>query len=659
MKELWNKVKALWASFRAWKYSNIALWSAAGVAVAAVAVVIVLCAVGPKGNDSPTLPTGGASMDGTNPTGGENNNNENTGATQGTEGTEATQAPEDSSGETQPSGATQPTQPSGSTNPTQPTQPTQPTTPNVPTTNPSVPANKTNPPASLILNADGSYGGTLNKTLYGEGAPKNGQFDVAKSAYYTVNNDYYNMSSTTERIIFPKFKSYQQTMQDTSGLACVLMILNYMGKDTQNTYTELELVKKYEALNNTTVFGKGTTEEGLVKLVNELGVGFTATNTDAFKFSGSAVADRMKTIKKFFTDSIKDGKFVLVRYQSPTGNGWKLVAGYDNLGNIQNTKTEAFSDHYGDDVIIFAEPFDGGDHCQDGFATERAQDFYIWWREMAIDGTVDENSKWSYVVIDPNLDITYDYKPVDKTVRQKLYELHLPLNPDGTYGGTRNEELYGAITSGRGWWNHTNSNYYKINDFYNMGTEGSRILLKNYTVLQQTMSSTCGLCATNSVLTYYGDGGNQYDMELTLLDELETACNVTVKGRGTTVNELKKVLTQKGYSSTTYSTKKGSTPKFDTYEKYMQFIRENLAEGRPLVLPTYMGSGHFITIIGHDTMGTEYIYDDVIIVADSCDYWDGYQDGYNVYSAYKFFRQHTNQGYGTLQSFLVIKKKAS
>ena len=277
---------------------------------------------------------------------------------------------------------------------------------------------------------------------------------------------------------------------------------------------------------------------------------------------------------------------------------------------------------------------------------------------MAVDGTVDESSKWTYVVIDPNLDITFDYKAVDETVKQKLYDLHLPLNPDGTYGGTRNEELYGAITSGRGWWNHTDSNYYKINDFYNMGSEGSRILLKNYTVLQQTMSSTCGLCAANSVLSYYGETANPYDMELTLLDELETTCNVTVKGRGTTINELKKVLTQKGYSCSTYVSQKGSTPKFDTYEKYMQFIRDNLSAGKPLVLPTYMGSGHFITIIGHDTMGTDYIYDDVIIVADSCDYWDGYQDGYNVYSAYKFFRQHTNQGYSPLQSFLVINKKS-
>ena len=75
MKELWNKVKKLWATFRAWKYSNYALYGAAAVAVVAVAVVIVLCAVGPKGPDTPTLPTGGSSMDGTNPTSGDSTDN--------------------------------------------------------------------------------------------------------------------------------------------------------------------------------------------------------------------------------------------------------------------------------------------------------------------------------------------------------------------------------------------------------------------------------------------------------------------------------------------------------------------------------------------------------------------------------------------------------
>jgi len=278
---------------------------------------------------------------------------------------------------------------------------------------------------------------------------------------------------------------------------------------------------------------------------------------------------------------------------------------------------------------------------------------------MAINGTVDADSKWTYVIVDPNLDITFDYKSVDETVKQKLYDLHLPLNPDGTYGGARDEKLYGKITSGRGWWNHTNSNYYKINDFYNMGTEGSRILLKNYTVLQQTMSSSCGLCAINSVLKYYGEAGSQYDMELSTLTAYESTTGKTVKGTGTDINRLKSTLSSMGYTSKTYACKAGDQPKFATYEDYIQFIRENLQAGKPIVACTYLGSGHFLTIIGYDDMGTAYIYDDVIITADSCDYWDGYQDGYNVFSAYKFFRQHTNRNYINMQNMLVINKKVS
>ena len=110
-----------------------------------------------------------------------------------------------------------------------------------------------------------------------------------------------------------------------------------------------------------------------MKLVNSLNLGYTATNADsAFKFpSSSKASSRMPVVEKYFTDCIKAGKFILVRYQSPVGNGWKIVAGYDNLGNIQNTKTGGFADSYGDDVIIFAEPLDSGDHCREGRSDHR------------------------------------------------------------------------------------------------------------------------------------------------------------------------------------------------------------------------------------------------------------------------------------------------
>ena len=529
-----------------------------------------------------------------------------------------------------------------------------------PTAAPTVAPSAANAPTSLILNKGGSYGGSLNKSLYGEGAPLNGQYDVKNSDYYTVNNDYYNMTSTEERVIIPHFKSYQQTMQDSSGLACLLMILNYMGQDTQNTYTEEALVKKYEEVNGAKVYGKGTTEEGLVKLVEALGLGYTATNT-VFKFSGSGESTRQKDTKKFFTDAIKEGKFILVRYQSPVGHGWKLIVGYDTLGNVWNTAEQKEQDAFGDDVIIFAEPYDGADHYQDGFTTERMQDFYAWWKDMSASGKVTADSKWSYVLIDPNLDLSLDYQPVDETVKQTLYELHLPRNPNGGYGGTRNYKLYGSITSGNGKWNHTESNYYKINDFYNMGSEGSRVLLKNYTVLQQTMHSSCGICAVTSVLKYYGGiEESYYDMELSYLEtylEVNELTTITNKGTGVTGNAA--TLTEMGYTAEYSYANAGSLPKYATYEEYAQFVRDNLKAGRPIVVSTYLGSGHYLTVIGYDDMGTDYIYDDVIITADSCDYWDGYQDGYNVFSAYKFYRQHTNSSHKYLQSLLVIYKKES
>ena len=276
---------------------------------------------------------------------------------------------------------------------------------------------------------------------------------------------------------------------------------------------------------------------------------------------------------------------------------------------------------------------------------------------MSVEGIV--KNEFDYLVIDPNTDIDFDYQPVDESIKQKLYDIHLPLNPDGTYGGTRNDALYGAITSGRGWWNHTDANYYKINDFYNMGSKGTRIMLEKFTVLQQTMRSSCGICAVNAVLKYYGEEEPLYDMELTYLNDYEKySGEKPVKGRGSTVEGHAITLKEWGYESEYSFTKGGKPVKFPTYESYMKFIRDNLSEGRPIVVSTNLGSGHFLTVIGIDDMGTDYIYDDVLITADSCDYWDGYQDGYNVFSAYKFYTQHTNSSTTRMQSHIVIYDKA-
>lgn len=510
----------------------------------------------------------------------------------------------------------------------------------------------------LIRNADGSYGGTLNESKYGKGAPLNGEYDVKDSDYYVVNNNFYNMPSTSERTVVPRFASYQQTMSDSSGIACLMMILNHMGKDVRNEYTELALVQKYEELTGTKVKGNGTTEEGLIQLVNSLDLGYTAAHEGITISMNDTRANQQTKTKTFLTESLQAGKFVLVRYQSPVGYGWKVVIGYDTQGDVRYTTTGEYTDHFGDDVIIFAEPNDGFDHCQDGYATERAQDFLVWWRRMTVTGLIKDT--FSYLVIDTGFEPEHYVQPLDETVKQELYDIHLPLNPDGTYGGTRNADKYGTIVSGNGWWNHTDSNYYKINDFYNMGSEGSRILLPHYTVLEQTMGSSCGVCAINSVMKYYGDAEDvsYYDLELIYTEDYERITGSPVKG-GTNIDNHEMVLTEYGYPVVEKSSiHKGSYPKYRTYAQYVGFIKENLLLGRPVVISTNMGSGHYLTIIGYDDMGTDYIYDDVIIMADSSDYWDGYQDGYDVHSAYKVFAQHTNSQYVTLQAIIVFDKKS-
>lgn len=71
MKDFFKKILA-------WKYGKVTLWSAAGAVVVAVAVVIALCAIGPKDPGKPTDPTGGSSMDGGNNGGSDTNNGGNT-----------------------------------------------------------------------------------------------------------------------------------------------------------------------------------------------------------------------------------------------------------------------------------------------------------------------------------------------------------------------------------------------------------------------------------------------------------------------------------------------------------------------------------------------------------------------------------------------------
>ena len=56
-------------------------------------------------------------------------------------------------------------------------------------------------------------------------------------------------------------------------------------------------------------------------------------------------------------------------------------------------------------------------------------------------------------------------------------------------------------------------------------------------------------------------------------------------------------------------------------------------------------------------MGTDYIYDDVIITSDSADFNDHFQDSYVVYPATAFYRHDTSGNHKMLQQYAVIYGK--
>lgn len=499
----------------------------------------------------------------------------------------------------------------------------------------------------LILNEDGSYGGTLNRSKYGTGAPLNGQYDVVDSPYYTTN-DFYFQRSTNEKIIYSNFKGYQQTMKDSSGLACLLSAFTHV-EEYPNLCNELELVKMYENLNNTTVYKNGTSPKGLANLLTNLG--YKPTYND-YVSVGSSRQEYVQSFKEWIYPKLEKGEMVLVRYQDNEDNRYRLIIGYDTMGT---------DDYFTDDVVIFMDPRDGFDHKQDGYSIEAAGRFERWWKQVERSGNVSVNyESVSFMPKNPKVPVIYENDPVEKT-QENIPELHLLLNADGSYGGTTDASKYGNGTPLNGLYNHLDKNYHKFADIYNFENTNSRLVLNNYRAYQQTMASTCGICSTLSVLAYYGqDVVNLYN-ELYLMTRYQEITGKIIYNSGVGGSGLEDLIEDIGYQASYDSFAKASYEDisdtcFYTYEIFVKFVKMNLSKNTPMPISWRPHGGHWEVIIGYDDMGTDYIYDDVILLADSGDSWDHYQDGYNIIPATLFYRQWYNGSYTYNQQYVYFTK---
>lgn len=179
---------------------------------------------------------------------------------------------------------------------------------------------------------------------------------------------------------------------------------------------------------------------------------------------------------------------------------------------------------------------------------------------------------------------------------------------------------------------HQESPYFRHPDFYHMEDTDSLTILTGFRTQQQTSEWSCGVSSVLMVLDWYGKLGDHNEETLAAFRE-----NGLTPGATTTRGMIKMLEGVGGFDI--YSA-------FDAGEKVyevftLDYVRETLGEGKPILIGWNDWGGHWQVIIGYDTMGTETQQDDVLIVADPYDTTDHNQDGYGIYPAERFLYNFT------------------
>lgn len=195
-------------------------------------------------------------------------------------------------------------------------------------------------------------------------APK--EINHADSIYFT-RPDFYNMTSSGDRIILTHYPTYQQKSDFSCGPACALTVLNYFGN---KDYDE-EILRK--AMNTKPYIG--TSLSNMIKFFK--GIGWKVLSS----FDRPPMQEN--DFQKFVVKNLSEGKPIIVD-NIEWGGHWRVIIGYDGM------KTE----NEFDDVLIFADPFDTSDHNQDGYAVGSLERFYSMWFARDLLPEAEHNQPW-------------------------------------------------------------------------------------------------------------------------------------------------------------------------------------------------------------------------------------------------------------------------
>lgn len=179
---------------------------------------------------------------------------------------------------------------------------------------------------------------------------------------------------------------------------------------------------------------------------------------------------------------------------------------------------------------------------------------------------------------------------------------------------------------------HPGSPYFSQIDPYNLTSTDTLTILPKFKTIQQTSEWSCGVAAALMVLDYYGKLGDYNEQTLA---ELRPQGD---KPGATSLSEAVQIFNKVGGFELVTPVDFGENLQD---EFTLATIQDFLKDGVAVMVCWNDWGGHWQVIIGYDTMGTETLQDDVLIVADPYDTTDHNQDGYGVYGAERFYYNFT------------------
>ena len=242
--------------------------------------------------------------------------------------------------------------------------------------------------------------------------------DNLNSKFYKAP-DFYNMVSDDQITIIPKFKTMQQTTEWSCGNVTALMVLENLGI---KGFTEMQLAEmmgssvdkdvegaKPGSANNFFEYGTNVkqlydffiTQKDLKVLetsyiANPKAEDLTSENDGlstadfgnikpTFSSSSLYASENSDTTEawvedakdsyfvKWLTGHLKEGRPIMVEWGDWDGH-WQAIVGYDNNGTPS----------IGDDVLVFADPYDTSDHWQDGYYFYPLERWFYMWQDRKV-----------------------------------------------------------------------------------------------------------------------------------------------------------------------------------------------------------------------------------------------------------------------------------